>query len=148
MAETLEVENATIDDALAIKELLQVCDLPIVNIEKQIGDFIVAKQQKKLLAILGAVYDDEGNVLLRSFAVREENRRQGIGEMLIRTMLEIMTKKKITKIFLLTETADAYFSRMDFNEIQRTEIPDLLLSKSGLDKACPCSSKCFIYNNI
>ena len=148
MAEAWDIKNADSDDISAITSLLQNCELPIVNIEKQVNDFIVAKQQNCLVGTLGVVYDNNENVLLRSFAVTKKNRSQGIGKELIQTMLAVMEKKKILNVFLLTETAAEYFMKIGFHEIQRSEIPDILLSKSGLDKACPCSSKCFIYNNI
>ena len=138
---------ADIKDISPIKELLQACDLPVVGIEKQPSDFIIAEAQGNILGILGAVYD--GNkALLRSFAVCEKKRGNGIGIALVKAMFNIMKSKEIIEIFLLTETAAAYFVKLEFSEISRGDIPKILLVESGLDQACPCASSCFSYKLV
>lgn len=141
------VRSADKNDVRLIKELLQACSLPTVQIEKHIQDFIVAEAQGSIIGTLGAVYD--GNkALLRSFAVCEKKRKNGIGSRLINMMLKEMRKKGIKEVFLLTETAADYFIQLEFLEISRDIIPKILLIESGLDQACPCSSRCFKYNII
>lgn len=136
---------ADINDARFIKELLQTCELPTVCIEKQLSDFIVAEEKGNILGILGAIYD--GNkALLRSFAVCEEKRKNGIGDALVQAMFAVMKAKEVIEVFLLTETAAVYFTKLGFLEINRDDIPQILLTESGLDQACPCSSQCFSYN--
>lgn len=138
------LRRADINDAWPVKELLQASGLSTVRIEKQLTDFIVAEEQGKFFGILGAVYDGNKS-LLRSFAVCEEKRNDGIGSALIKAMFSIMKAKKIIEVFLLTETAAAYFIKLGFLEIKREDIPQILLKESGLDLACPCSSRCFSY---
>jgi len=138
------LRRADINDADSIKKLLQESGLPTVRIEKQLSEFIIAEERGSILGTLGAVYD--GNkALLRSFAVCKENRKNGIGAALIKEMFAIMKAKKIREVFLLTETAAAYFINLRFLEISRADIPKILLTESGLDQACPCSSQCFVY---
>lgn len=129
-------------DAGAVVELLMASDLPTVNVIEQMDNFLIAKDQE-IIGALGVLYKDK-SALLRSFVVAPKRRKKGIGLSLVNGMLHKIKKQGMTEVFLLTETAADYFIKVGFTEIKRAEIPETLLKESGLDRACPCSSRCFI----
>ena len=144
MASNYRCRYAAIKDTDAIKELLRAAALPVVQSEDQVSEFILADEKNEVIGILGVLYD--GNqALLRSFAVKMEKRNQGAGKMLLQKMLQIVADRRCKNIFLLTETAAAYFKKAGFEEINREQIPLGLLCKSGLDQGCSCNSRCFSY---
>ena len=139
------VRQAADTDLDAVEALLLKCELPVVRIASHIKMFWVAeKEDKELIGVLGVL--TEGNkALLRSFAVRPSQRKHGIGIALVRQLLAQLRKHSCTEVYLLTQTAETYFTRLGFVVIERTAMPQALMKESGLDQACPCSSICMKY---
>jgi len=134
------VRQATVDDLSAIQELLIVSGLPTAEVAANVSNFIVA-DNGKIIGVIGAHYCGT-KVLLRSFAVSFERQKSGVGWTLLQEMQKKFNSKTVAAVYLLTNTAQEYFKRVGFYEISYSEIPALLLSESGLDKACPCTSQC------
>jgi amino-acid N-acetyltransferase len=137
------VRRGKFSDIAQIKELLRVSHLPTVGAEKAADRFLVA-DNGQIIGILGVLYEGE-KALLRSFAVSPLYQGKGIGGFLVSAMLHELTAQNIQEVYLLTETAADYFKRIGFGEIARKAMPENLLKESGLDQACPCSSKCLKY---
>ena len=140
--EYYNIRQAISADLPSIAALLQCSFLPTVGIALESAKFLVAETQSNdIIGVLGA--QQEGtSTLLRSFAVAESWRSQGVGTALVNTMLTLLLEQNNKQLYLLTETAATYFERLDFQAISREEIPQTLLVQSGLYQACPCSSQC------
>jgi arsenite methyltransferase len=132
------IKNATVDDLAEIKELLIVSDLPIVGIDSNVNDFIVA-DNGQIIGVIGTHYY-ETKALLRSFAVTSKLRKSGVGMALFQQLQKQLKSPNIKEVYLLTETAQEYFKRLGFYEINRDQMPSPLLEKSGLNQACPSTS--------
>lgn len=137
------VRHGKSSDIAQIKELLRVTHLPTVGAKKAADCFLIA-DNGQVIGILGVLYEGE-KALLRSFAVSPLYRCKGIGGLLLTAMLQELKTQNIQEVYLLTETAADYFKRIGFGEIARKAMPENLLKESGLDQACPCSSKCLKY---
>ncbi|MCE5284473.1 MAG: GNAT family N-acetyltransferase [Pelosinus sp.] len=133
------VRRAKASDLAQIKELLIVSDLPTVGVEKAGEHFLVA-DNGQVIGILGVLCEGK-KALLRSFAVRSPYRSKGIGGSLVTAMLQALKSQNIQEVYLLTETATDYFKQIGFFCIDRIVMPENMLKESGLDQACPCSSK-------
>jgi amino-acid N-acetyltransferase len=135
-----KIRCARIDDLATIKKLLSSNGLPTVGIDEYVDQFLVADQQE-VIGTIGVLFEGE-KALLRSFVVNTEQRGSGIGSALVKDLLKEIKNRGIEEAYLLTETAEEYFKRMGFYNISRDDMPHSLLKESGLDQACPCSSRC------
>lgn len=134
------IRHATVDDIAEIKELLIVSGLPIVGVDRNVNQFIVA-DNGRIMGVIGSQYS-EAKALLRSFAVTSKLRKSGIGTTLLQQLQKQLKSQNIEAVYLLTDTALEYFKQLGFYEISRDQMPSPLLKKSGLDQACPCTSYC------
>jgi amino-acid N-acetyltransferase len=67
-------------------------------------------------------------------------RKRGIAENLLKAVLDFASEHALATIYLLTDTAESYFAQRGFIHIERAEIPEPLLSNSGLGCVCSCCS--------
>ena len=82
--------------------------------------------------------------LLRSIAVRKDLQGKGIGKAIVRDLLEKAKEKKVTAVYLLTETAHDYFSNLRFLDVDRANVPQEIRSSSEFSNVCPASAACMI----
>jgi amino-acid N-acetyltransferase len=137
------IRRANASDIAEIKETLTAGGLPTVGVDKAVEQFLVA-EGSQVIGVLGALYDTP-KALLRSFAVSPAQRSKGVGGTLVVEIFKELQRQEIEEVYLITDTAAEYFRRVGFYEITRAEMPANLLKESGLDEACPCSSKCMKY---
>lgn len=102
--------------------------------------------------------DDNGNVigsgglefygpyaLLRSIAVHQDFRGKAIGKSIVLDLLERAKEKKVSAIYLLTETAHDYFIRLHFHDVDRKNVPHQIRSSTEFTNVCPASADCMVY---
>ena len=78
--------------------------------------------------------------LLRSVAVREAYRRQGLGEKAYAAALAYARQQQIPEVWLITTTADRYFEKLGFECIQRDRVPADIAATSQFSALCPSSA--------
>ena len=114
-AETVQVEE--------IQNLLKNSGLPFEDINKHLKDFLCLMNNEEIIAVGGMeIYDDVA--LLRSLAVVEGKRNQGLGQLVYSALIEHAKSKNIKQIYLLTETAEKFFLKNGFTKVERNIIPD------------------------
>ena len=102
-----EAEWSELANVLA---LLRTCDLPVDGVEENLESFLVARENEALVGTIGLErYGDVG--LLRSLAVASSGRGHGLGGRLVKMLLGYAKERGVTTIYLLTETAEAFFPR-------------------------------------
>jgi amino-acid N-acetyltransferase len=84
------------------------------------------------------VYAD--SALLRSVAVDETARGQGIGQRLVRAALDLAHERGVRSAYLLTTTAEQFFPRFGFQRIDRREVPVDVQQSVEFRSACPASA--------
>jgi len=130
--ETLPYRDSII--ALLAAEKLPVADLPA-----KLDNFVVVKDAEVIIGVAGLeIYGDYG--LLRSLAVSPAHRKKGIAKLLLTEIEALAAAKALSAIYLLTETAPGYFSRNNYQQINRTDVPQPVQQSSEFSYACPQSA--------
>lgn len=79
-------------------------------------------------------------VLLRSLAVASTGRSRGVGRYIVQDLMAKVKEQNIHSIFLLTETAHAFFLKFGFQDISREEVPEPIKKSSEFAHVCPTSA--------
>lgn len=135
---TVSIAPATREDGPAIVRLLAASGLPEVGILDHLETAYVARNKATLLGCAALeVYDD--GVLVRSVAVAPAARGLGLGERLVRTVLDRARQLGAPAVFLLTTTAERYFPRFGFTRVGRADVPPGVQQSVEFQGAC-CAS--------
>lgn len=135
----ISIERADRADLGAISDLLIASSLPLQGVAAAIDQFLVAKADDRLLGCIGLELYGE-SALLRSAAVRSDARGQGIGRMLVDRIIDSARQQGAITMYLLTTTADEYFSKLGFVQIPRDAVAKELNASEELKGACPASA--------
>lgn len=140
MASGVVLRPAEAGDLPRVRELLAGAGLPLDGIEDQFGPaYVVAERDGELVGVEGVErYGDAG--LLRSAAVAEQMRGQGLGEALTRERLSWARGQGMRELWLLTTTASEFFPRFGFARAVREEAPAPLQGSPEFREACPASA--------
>jgi len=123
----------------SIIALLAAEKLPVTDLPATLDNFVVAKDGDTIIGVAGLeIYGDYG--LLRSLVVSPAHRSKGIAKLLLTEMEALAAAKALSAIYLLTETAHEYFSRTDYQQISRTDVPQPVQQSSEFSYACPQSA--------
>jgi len=138
-ARPFEVKEARRDDFPAIARLLVARGLPTDGVEDHLGNFLVAGEGGALHGCAGFErYGEMG--LLRSVAVAVPFAGRGLGHALVEAVVTRAGKQGVGALFLLTTTAEKYFSRLGFEVIDQDALPVALGASAELRGACPASA--------
>jgi amino-acid N-acetyltransferase len=74
--------------------------------------------------------------LLRSVAVDKDRRKEGVGTSLVKQIIAEARKKKMSEVFLITETAPLFFERLGFNAVDRSRVRGGVLDSVEFKEAC------------
>ncbi|HEX9217373.1 MAG TPA: arsenic resistance N-acetyltransferase ArsN2 [Gemmatimonadales bacterium] len=133
------ISRANPADLPAIFELLDESKLPRVGLDDHVASTLVAKDGGRVvgtaaLELYGAA------ALLRSVAVAAEQRGRGLGQALTAAALDLARRSGARTVFLLTETAAAFFPKFGFRSIPRAEVDRAVLASREFTTACPASA--------
>ncbi|MFC7513413.1 arsenic resistance N-acetyltransferase ArsN2 [Herbaspirillum sp. GCM10030257] len=129
-------------DLPAILALLGEAGLPYQDLTAaHATNFLVAADGHSLLGIVGLERYDE-NALLRSLAVRPENRFTGLGTQLADAIEDHARRTGVGTLYLLTTTAANFFMRRGYEVIDRATAPSTLLETTEFSSLCPSQATC------
>lgn len=135
----IRLRQAGAADWPAVAALLRANALPEDGAQSHLATFVVASSGTEVLGVAGAeVHGDLA--LLRSVAVAPGLHGRGLGESLVRTLLDEARRRSIRQVFLLTTTAADYFARFGFRELSREHAPRALQASAQFQGACPDSA--------
>lgn len=138
--ESISIEPASRNDLQDILSLLEGSDLPKDGIANHVTTTLVARKANRIVGSAALeLYGTEA--LLRSVAVDEPLRSQGIGRKLTDAALELARRHEIKTVFLLTETASQFFSRFGFRPVSRSQVPDTVKRSVEFTSACQTSAQ-------
>ncbi len=135
----MQIERAQPMDAPAIRALLRRSGLPQDGIEDHLATAIVA-YDGALVVGCAAVELYGMHALLRSVAVDATWRGQGLGQQLTQAALDLARACGVHDVYLLTETASAFFPRFGFRPVARTVVPVPVQQSVEFTGACPASA--------
>jgi len=135
----MQIERAQPADAPAIQGLLRRSGLPQDGIEDHLATALVVRDG---VAIVGcAALEAYGaHALLRSVAVAAPARGQGWGQQLTEAALDLARTAGVRDVYLLTETASAFFPRFGFRSTTRAAVPMAVQQSIEFTHACPASA--------
>ena len=116
--------------------MLKACDLTREGVAEHLDGFLVARDDRELLGVVGLErYGEVG--LLRSLAVSPKARGRGVGSSLVEALITGARERKIATLYLLTDTAGDFFPQFGFEQIPRASLDVRLEASAELQGACP-----------
>lgn len=135
----LSIQPAEKPDLDMIKKLLDDNKLPTTDIYQDNVHFFVGCTDNGMIGVIG--FEKYKNVgLLRSLAVKDPYKDQQIGTQLIKFLFNWCVSEQIDTLFLLTTSAEKYFTRFGFVDIDRHEVPDAIKQTREFKDICPVSA--------
>lgn len=135
----IRLRMAQPSDAPDIAALLTRCDLPPGEAFTLIDHFKVAIGGGRIVAC-GAGETIGDTVLIRNVAVEPGYRNRGIASRLVECLLMRARSNGARSVYLVTDTAPAYFSRWGFLLIAADRAPDHIRVSSALLRSGLASS--------
>jgi amino-acid N-acetyltransferase len=133
------MQAATANDLPAVLALLEANKLPTAGVQDHLEHFQLEFTGSDLIACAGLEVHGEAG-LLRSVAVASSHRSNGLGSKLVQTILEQARNQKLSRLSLLTTTAQGYFPRFGFQITPRELLPESLCASAEFRGACPDSA--------
>jgi len=130
---------AQAQDWPAMSHLLQSAGLPLEGARDHLAHFELAERDGCLIGMAGLEMH-AGVGLLRSVAVAEAERGQGVGQALVRHAIARSRLSGLKGLVLLTETAPDFFKRLGFRTISRAFAPEEVKTSAEFQGACPDSA--------
>lgn len=130
-------------DADAVIPLLTQCGLPVADVPDHINGFIAAKQDSILVGVVGLEPCGKA-ALLRSLAVAPSYRSRGLGRALYGRMSAYARLKGVEELYLLTTTAETYFSGLGFKKVDRHDVPAQIRATEEFRSLCPDTAVCMM----
>ncbi len=129
MSEQFPIEKATMSVAPTIQGLVsglaslgEMLPRPLAEIYEQLRDFLVVRDNERLVACaaLHIVWEDLAEV--RSLAVLDEWRDKGVGALLVEACLDEARALGIVTVFALTRQP-SFFERLGFHQADMMDLP-------------------------
>lgn len=141
---TFELRNARFEDHAAIRRLLRAADLPTQDLSDEAFEhFVICRIDDAIAGVVGLeLY--EPFALVRSLAVSEQYRSQGIAAKLLLRIEMHAQGFGVTRLFALTTTAQRYFEAKRFMVIERSQVPEAIRASAQFSELCPDSARCFV----
>jgi len=133
------IRPAAKSDYNRLVDLLKTNNLPVGDIVPDLAHFFVAEGAGQLIGTAGLeVYGTDG--LLRSMAVEASFRKQGVAAGLLATVFDHARKTGLKEMYLLTETASAYFQKKGFRVVKREDVPQSIQQSTEFSHICSSSA--------
>jgi amino-acid N-acetyltransferase len=110
------IARARIQDWPAIESLLVASGLPLDGAASAFMSGVIERHGDELIGC-AAIELFDGAGILRSVAVRDAHRGQGLGQGLVRAAEDLAREAGVAELLLLTETAESWFTRLGYEVI-------------------------------
>lgn len=116
----LKPQQVAVSDKAAIAQALVKANLPIDGLDEFIHGFMVTKDERGGIVAVAAIERHNHLGLLRSVAVDDKFRGQGLGLQIVSQIIDQARSEGVKRLVLLTTTARDFFARhFGFYEIPR-----------------------------
>jgi amino-acid N-acetyltransferase len=133
------IRPAVLEDWPAIERLLIDANLPVAGAQDHLPGFVVIEHERRIEACAALERYGE-TALLRSVVVSSSLRGTGLGESLVRRLIDAARSEGTASLLLLTTTAADWFPRFGFHHIVRDEVPLGVLQSEEFRGACPSTA--------
>lgn len=131
----------------SIISLLNLFDLPVSDLETAPVHFFGIKEKNNLI-VIGALEIYSKNAVLRSVAVHPDFQNSGYGKEMIHFLENKALEFGVKKLFLLTTTADGFFTKLNYQSTHREFCPDDIKSSTQFAQICPSTASTFFKNLV
>lgn len=130
------------EDRPAVAKLLRAAKLPTDGLMTDVDHLFVLEEQSKIVGAIG--FEGFGSdALLRSLVVDAKLRGRGHGGTLMKAALQQAGKLGYKTLYGLTTTIPDWLTKLGFQEIQKSDIPEPVHMSMELRGACPESARAF-----
>lgn len=139
----MQLRPATADDFAGIVRLLEEVSLPASDLNPaQTSAFLLLCEADQIVAC-GAVERFDGRAgLVRSIAVTPAHRGKGHATRIMRSLETHARHRGIERLFLLTQTAAGFFSRLRYERSDRALAPEAMRASPQFASLCPSTAVC------
>jgi len=130
-------------DLPAIRVLLTQAGLPLDGLMEPPTRFVVARNGDRLVGV-GALEQHGSDGLLRSLVVEPEVRATGIGSGIVTELERWADEIGLTGTYILTDTAERFFSRRGYRRIGRRDAPPAVMGSIEWATACDESATAMV----
>jgi amino-acid N-acetyltransferase len=138
--ETITIEPAVSADWPAICALLEGSGLPLAGLAEHLAHTLVVRAGSQIVGCVALEWYGR-DALLRSVAVATGQRGTGLGHRLTQAALAQARQEEAQAVYLLTETAAAFFPRFGFRPVERGQVPPAVRQSVEFTTACPQSAQ-------
>ncbi len=128
-----------------LENLLRSNQLSAQDCAEQAQNFYGVFDEDKLVAA-GGLESAVNFALLRSVVVHEQYRGQGLAKSISDFLIKLADSEGREAVYLLTETAEAYFEKLGFSRIARAEAPIAIRQTLQFTSLCPDTASCLMMN--
>ncbi len=136
----LTIRHGISQDMTAISDLLFRCCLPVDDIPVCNPEHFILALDGPVLIACGGLEIFQRNALLRSLAVTHKYRAKGIGLTLLNELEKLAVQADVRTLYLLTDSAESWFSNNGFNPIKRHQAPTTIRDTKQFTAICPDSA--------
>jgi amino-acid N-acetyltransferase len=136
----LHAEPARPHDLRGALDLLGRAELTEQDVAERWGHyFVVREDDGRVVGMAGLeIHGEDG--LLRSVAVDEDYRGQGLAASLVEAAMARAKLVRLRSVYLLTTTARDYFARHGFSDCPRDEAPAAIRESWEFRSGCPSTA--------
>jgi amino-acid N-acetyltransferase len=135
----VRIERARPDDLAPVLALLALHDLPADGLAEHLATLLVARYGGEVVGSAALEMYADG-ALLRSVALAPAAQGHGVGRLLTDAALSLGVAIGTPAIYLLTTTAEAYFTQFGFERTHRAAVPSSVKESLEFKGACPASA--------
>ena len=137
----LELRPAKNADLSLIQQWLGENHLPTEDIP-QILNCLYLGMNREVVVGIGGIEQHGEDGLLRSLVVATPFRQQGYGRLLCYQLIDQARTGGMQALYLLTNTADQFFTKLGFEPIARQSAPATMQRTTEFTSLCPDSAIC------
>jgi amino-acid N-acetyltransferase len=127
------------DDLPQITALLTAAKLPTAGVGQHLRTFVVSDPDGAIVGV-GGLEIHGPLALLRSLAVEASQRNRGLASAICDRLEGEAARRGIGHVYLLTETAERFFSRRGYVAVSRADAPPEIAASEEFSSLCPQSA--------
>lgn len=142
MSKNIVLQLVVENDIDFIIEKLRENKLPTEDIIYKIKSLYIVEECDKKIGIVGLEVLDEFGLMRSLCVIDSALRNKGYGRKMVSLIIELSKSKKIKELYLLTTTAEQFFSKLNFIKINRNEVPEKIKQIEEFNSLCPSIAVC------
>ena len=140
----MQIEFAHPSGMSGLKQVLLDCGLPGEDITPDhLDHFLILRDAERIAGVVGLEIFGKF-ALLRSLAIAPSKRNKGFATQLTKRAEAYARSKRVGTLYLLTLTAQGFFSKQGYQKTDRNLVPTVLQQTAEFKNLCPASAVCMV----